>query len=79
MKTDLSAVLKVNFIQLCPITQASQAQGEEPEANQNQPEPAKKKISYAQLVKEGRRFNIDLVSKVTHHHNRTAAVMRRYG
>lgn len=56
----------------CPITQASKTEGEEPEADQptasaaqSQSEPAKKKISYAQLVKEGRRFNIDLVSKVT--------------
>lgn len=59
-----------------PITQASQTQGEEPEADkpspsaaQNQSEPTKKKISYTQLVKEGRRFNIDLVSKVTHRHD----------
>lgn len=44
---------------------------EEPEADQSQSEPAKKKISYAQLVKEGRRFNIDLVSKVTHSHKHT--------
>lgn len=50
---------------ICPITQAPQVQGEEPEADQSQSEPAKKKITYAQLVKEGRRFNIDLVSKVT--------------
>uniref|UniRef100_A0A8C7WVN8 RAE1 n=1 Tax=Oryzias sinensis TaxID=183150 RepID=A0A8C7WVN8_9TELE len=45
--------------------------GEEPEADQSHPgaspgpsEPTRKKISYAQLVKEGRRFNIDLVSKL---------------
>lgn len=38
---------------------------EEPEADQSQSEAAKRRISYAQLVKEGRRFNIDLVSKVT--------------
>ncbi|KAE8287824.1 Rab proteins geranylgeranyltransferase component A 1 [Larimichthys crocea] len=51
--------------------QASKTEGEEPEADQptasaaqSQSEPAKKKISYAQLVKEGRRFNIDLVSKL---------------
>lgn len=54
-----------------PITQASQTEGEEPEADQpttataqSQSEPIKKKISYPQLLKEGRRFNIDLVSKV---------------
>uniref|UniRef100_A0A673BNH9 Rab proteins geranylgeranyltransferase component A n=1 Tax=Sphaeramia orbicularis TaxID=375764 RepID=A0A673BNH9_9TELE len=47
-------------------------EGAEPEADQpcpsadpNQSEPVKKKkISLAQLVKEGRRFNIDLVSKL---------------
>lgn len=51
--------------------QAAQTQGEEPEADQPQPyaapsqsEPTRKKVSYAQLVKEGRRFNIDLVSKL---------------
>uniref|UniRef100_UPI0037E7A897 rab proteins geranylgeranyltransferase component A 1 n=1 Tax=Semicossyphus pulcher TaxID=241346 RepID=UPI0037E7A897 len=48
--------------------QASHTEGEEPEGNkpaaQSQSEPTKKKISYAQLVKEGRRFNIDLVSKL---------------
>ncbi|XP_031597722.1 rab proteins geranylgeranyltransferase component A 1 [Oreochromis aureus] len=51
--------------------QAAQEQGEEPEADQPQPsappsqsEPTRKKISYTQLVKEGRRFNIDLVSKL---------------
>uniref|UniRef100_H2SYY2 Rab proteins geranylgeranyltransferase component A n=1 Tax=Takifugu rubripes TaxID=31033 RepID=H2SYY2_TAKRU len=43
---------------------APPAQGEEPEADQSQAELAKKRISYAQLVKEGRRFNIDLVSKL---------------
>uniref|UniRef100_A0A3Q3XB46 Rab proteins geranylgeranyltransferase component A n=1 Tax=Mola mola TaxID=94237 RepID=A0A3Q3XB46_MOLML len=48
----------------CFVTQASQTQGEEPEADRSQSEPAKKKINYAQLVKEGRRFNIDLVSKL---------------
>ncbi|KAM4546612.1 rab proteins geranylgeranyltransferase component A 1 isoform 2-T2 [Fundulus diaphanus] len=48
-----------------------QTEGEEPEAEQplpsspsNQSGPARKKVSYAQLVKEGRRFNIDLVSKL---------------
>ncbi|XP_035989104.1 rab proteins geranylgeranyltransferase component A 1 isoform X2 [Fundulus heteroclitus] len=48
-----------------------QTEGEEPEAEQplpsspsNQSKPARKKVSYAQLVKEGRRFNIDLVSKL---------------
>ncbi|XP_043996514.1 rab proteins geranylgeranyltransferase component A 1 [Gambusia affinis] len=50
--------------------QPIQAEGEEPEADQPRPsspgqsEPSRKKISYAQLVKEGRRFNIDLVSKL---------------
>lgn len=51
--------------------QVAQEQGEEPEADQPQPsappsqsEPTRKKISYTQLVKEGRRFNIDLVSKL---------------
>ncbi|KAM3869029.1 rab proteins geranylgeranyltransferase component A 1 [Diretmus argenteus] len=50
---------------------ANQAEGEEPEASEpgpsaarSQSEPTRKKISYAQLVKEGRRFNIDLVSKL---------------
>ncbi|XP_041864824.1 rab proteins geranylgeranyltransferase component A 1 isoform X2 [Melanotaenia boesemani] len=48
-----------------------QMQGEEPEAEQPHPSAgssqsteSRKKISYAQLVKEGRRFNIDLVSKL---------------
>ncbi|XP_014843899.1 PREDICTED: rab proteins geranylgeranyltransferase component A 1-like [Poecilia mexicana] len=50
--------------------QPAQAEGEEPEADQPRPspssqsEPSRKKISYAQLVKEGRRYNIDLVSKL---------------
>ncbi|XP_054873435.1 rab proteins geranylgeranyltransferase component A 1 isoform X2 [Amphiprion ocellaris] len=51
--------------------QAVHTQGEEPEADQpcpsaapSQSQPTRKKISYAQLVKEGRRFNIDLVSKL---------------
>nr|XP_046266484.1 rab proteins geranylgeranyltransferase component A 1 [Scatophagus argus] len=51
--------------------QRAQVEGEEPKgdqptpsAAQSQSEPTKKKISYAQLVKEGRRFNIDLVSKL---------------
>lgn len=47
------------------LVQAPQEEEDGPEAGQSQSEPAKKKISYAQLVKEGRRFNIDLVSKVT--------------
>lgn len=47
------------------MIQAPQEEEEEPEADQGQSEAAKKQISYAQLVKEGRRFNIDLVSKVT--------------
>lgn len=45
--------------------QAPQEEEEEEEADQSPSQPAKKKISYAQLLKEGRRFNIDLVSKVT--------------
>uniref|UniRef100_A0A3Q3H3D9 CHM Rab escort protein n=1 Tax=Labrus bergylta TaxID=56723 RepID=A0A3Q3H3D9_9LABR len=51
--------------------EASHTEGQEPEADQPAPSaaqsqsvPTKKKISYAQLVKEGRRFNIDLVSKL---------------
>ncbi|XP_060911781.1 rab proteins geranylgeranyltransferase component A 1 isoform X2 [Labrus mixtus] len=51
--------------------EASHTEGEEPEADQPAPSaaqsqsvPTKKKIGYAQLVKEGRRFNIDLVSKL---------------
>uniref|UniRef100_G3QCN1 Rab proteins geranylgeranyltransferase component A n=1 Tax=Gasterosteus aculeatus aculeatus TaxID=481459 RepID=G3QCN1_GASAC len=44
--------------------QASQTKGEELSAAQSQSEATRKKISYAQLVKEGRRFNIDLVSKL---------------
>lgn len=52
------------------MIQAPQEEEEEPEADRSQSEPAKKKISYAQLVKEGRRFNIDLVSKVTHSHKK---------
>uniref|UniRef100_A0A8C9XDM1 Rab proteins geranylgeranyltransferase component A n=1 Tax=Sander lucioperca TaxID=283035 RepID=A0A8C9XDM1_SANLU len=49
-----------------PIIQASQTEGEEPTtaAGQSQSEPTRKKISFAHLVKEGRRFNIDLVSKL---------------
>ncbi|XP_029375547.1 rab proteins geranylgeranyltransferase component A 1 [Echeneis naucrates] len=35
-----------------------------PSAIQGQSEASRKKISYAQLVKEGRQFNIDLVSKL---------------
>ncbi|XP_023697489.2 rab proteins geranylgeranyltransferase component A 1 isoform X1 [Paramormyrops kingsleyae] len=43
-------------------SQAREVQGEEPSAN---PSPTEvKKISYAKIVKEGRRFNIDLVSKL---------------
>ncbi|XP_031135504.1 rab proteins geranylgeranyltransferase component A 1 isoform X2 [Sander lucioperca] len=46
--------------------EASQTEGEEPTtaAGQSQSEPTRKKISFAHLVKEGRRFNIDLVSKL---------------
>ncbi|XP_038156632.1 rab proteins geranylgeranyltransferase component A 1 isoform X1 [Cyprinodon tularosa] len=49
----------------------AETEEEEPEADQppasppsSQSEPIRKKISHAQLVKEGRRFNIDLVSKL---------------
>ncbi|XP_067465170.1 rab proteins geranylgeranyltransferase component A 1 isoform X1 [Thunnus thynnus] len=49
----------------------TQVEGEEPDAGESRPSaapsqsgPTRKKISYAQLVKEGRRFNIDLVSKL---------------
>ncbi|XP_037543666.1 rab proteins geranylgeranyltransferase component A 1 [Nematolebias whitei] len=55
--------------------QATQDQGEEPEADRphtsgalSQSEPTKKRVSYAQLLKEGRRFNIDLVSKLIFSH-----------
>ncbi|XP_069395473.1 rab proteins geranylgeranyltransferase component A 1 [Paralichthys olivaceus] len=51
--------------------QGAHTVGEEPETAQSrlsvpqcQSEPLRKKISFAQLVKEGRRFNIDLVSKL---------------
>ncbi|KAG7237504.1 hypothetical protein INR49_032253 [Caranx melampygus] len=51
--------------------QAAHAEVEEPQADQpcpsapqSQSEATRKKISFAQLVKEGRRFNIDLVSKL---------------
>ncbi|KAG7234913.1 hypothetical protein INR49_003617 [Caranx melampygus] len=50
---------------------AAHAEVEEPQADQpcpsapqSQSEATRKKISFAQLVKEGRRFNIDLVSKL---------------
>ena len=36
-----------------------------PSPSESQSEPVRKKITYAKLVKEGRRFNIDLVSKVS--------------
>uniref|UniRef100_A0AAQ6IFH6 Rab proteins geranylgeranyltransferase component A n=1 Tax=Anabas testudineus TaxID=64144 RepID=A0AAQ6IFH6_ANATE len=42
----------------------SDADKPHPSAAQSQSEPTRKKISYAHLVKEGRRFNIDLVSKL---------------
>ncbi|XP_071362674.1 rab proteins geranylgeranyltransferase component A 1 isoform X2 [Trachinotus anak] len=52
-------------------SEAAHAEEEEPKvdqpcpsATQSQSEATRKKISYAQLVKEGRRFNIDLVSKL---------------
>uniref|UniRef100_A0A3B4X242 CHM Rab escort protein n=1 Tax=Seriola lalandi dorsalis TaxID=1841481 RepID=A0A3B4X242_SERLL len=70
----------ISNLQLCMIanqnrcfvqSQASHLEGEEPKADkpcpstaQSQSEATRKKISYAQLVKEGRRFNIDLVSKL---------------
>lgn len=60
-------------------SQPNQAEGEEPEADQPHPsspgqsEPSREKITYVQLVKEGRRFNIDLVSKVN------TAVMSSFG
>ncbi|KAM9788450.1 rab proteins geranylgeranyltransferase component A 1 [Neosynchiropus ocellatus] len=44
--------------------QDEQPGGDEPEPPRPPESPKKKKISYAQLVKEGRRFNIDLVSKL---------------
>ncbi|CAB1315906.1 unnamed protein product [Coregonus sp. 'balchen'] len=49
-------------------SQAEETQGEEqqqasPSPAESQPEP-KKKITYTKIVKEGRRFNIDLVSKL---------------
>ncbi|KAM8835483.1 rab proteins geranylgeranyltransferase component A 1 [Synchiropus picturatus] len=51
------------------VDESGDKQDEEPSGDApeppKQPElPKKKKISYAQLVKEGRRFNIDLVSKL---------------
>lgn len=52
------------------VEEADHSQGEEQEVTQPQPPVApsqseqRKKISYAHLVKEGRRFNIDLVSKL---------------
>uniref|UniRef100_A0A3B5MIJ8 Rab proteins geranylgeranyltransferase component A n=1 Tax=Xiphophorus couchianus TaxID=32473 RepID=A0A3B5MIJ8_9TELE len=67
-----SALTRSDHVTLTVInqSQANQAEGEEPEADQPHPsspgqsEPSREKISYAQLVKEGRRFNIDLVSKL---------------
>ena len=48
-------------------SQTEETQGEAQQASpspaERQPEP-KKKITYTKIVKEGRRFNIDLVSKV---------------
>ncbi|XP_029557421.1 rab proteins geranylgeranyltransferase component A 1 isoform X2 [Salmo trutta] len=48
-------------------SQAEETQAEEQQASpspaESQPEP-KKKITYTKIVKEGRRFNIDLVSKL---------------
>lgn len=57
------------------MTQASKEHEEEPadHKSHNQSEPPRKRISYSQLLKEGRRFNIDLVSKVTT--KETAALM----
>uniref|UniRef100_A0A8C5E7H5 Rab proteins geranylgeranyltransferase component A n=2 Tax=Gouania willdenowi TaxID=441366 RepID=A0A8C5E7H5_GOUWI len=60
-------------LNISPIfqSQATITEGAEPEAEQpqspaipSQSEPSRKKISFAQLEKEGRRFNIDLVSKL---------------
>ncbi|KAM4620715.1 rab proteins geranylgeranyltransferase component A 1 isoform 2-T2 [Polymixia lowei] len=45
-------------------TQEVQAAKSLPSPAQSQSEPTRKKITYSQLVKEGRRFNIDLVSKL---------------
>ncbi|XP_053702914.1 rab proteins geranylgeranyltransferase component A 1 [Synchiropus splendidus] len=51
------------------VDESDDKQDEEPSEDAPEPpkqpeSPKKKKISYAQLVKEGRRFNIDLVSKL---------------
>lgn len=49
------------------MTQAGSKEQEEEAVDHklhNQSEPPRKRISYSQLLKEGRRFNIDLVSKV---------------
>uniref|UniRef100_A0A665TFS9 Rab proteins geranylgeranyltransferase component A n=1 Tax=Echeneis naucrates TaxID=173247 RepID=A0A665TFS9_ECHNA len=53
------------------LQQTADSEGVEPTADlprpsaiQGQSEASRKKISYAQLVKEGRQFNIDLVSKL---------------
>ncbi|KAM6217441.1 rab proteins geranylgeranyltransferase component A 2 [Rhynchocyon petersi] len=35
-----------------------------PAAEENHPQPKRNRITYSQIVKEGRRFNIDLVSKL---------------
>ncbi|XP_068437282.1 rab proteins geranylgeranyltransferase component A 1 [Clinocottus analis] len=49
-----------------PLTEGEESEAEQPTPSvaQSQSEPTRKKISYAQLLKEGRRFNIDLVSKL---------------
>uniref|UniRef100_A0A3P9N6A4 Rab proteins geranylgeranyltransferase component A n=1 Tax=Poecilia reticulata TaxID=8081 RepID=A0A3P9N6A4_POERE len=66
----LSQADSASITNLQVFSYPAQAEGEEPEADQPRPspsgqlEPSRKKISYTQLVKEGRRFNIDLVSKV---------------
>lgn len=56
----------LSLVWSCLKTQVSKEHEEEPEDHKphNQSEPPKKRISYSQLLKEGRRFNIDLVSKV---------------
>ncbi|KAM9846874.1 rab proteins geranylgeranyltransferase component A 1 isoform 2-T2 [Aulostomus maculatus] len=46
------------------LTEKEEPQTPQPSEAHTQPEVTRKKISYAQLVKEGRRFNIDLVSKL---------------
>lgn len=47
----------------CPSEEGKTDQ--KPISNPEQAAEVKKKITYAKLLKEGRRFNIDLVSKVS--------------